>query len=186
MELTRVACMILTYAKRRRKSCLVPFGAKRRVRVNMERRFEKKVTTNGTITTHQRFIYRNYLQIAAVNLKGDAPTPDQWFLIWDPTQPVATRPLAIRKDGTWYTYKTADGCKAGWTCVVRHAPVGRGAEGRLRVNWDLTKNICEINVDSQIVKNAQHGDVGGEGKVNPSANEWSLKEMKFSYQGMSY
>ena len=27
---------------------------------------------------------------------------------------------------------------------------------------------------------------GGEGKVNPSANEWSLKEMKFSYQGMSY
>ena len=32
-----------------------------------------------------------------------------------PTQPVATRPLAIRKDGTWYAY-----------------------------GWDLTKNICEV------------------------------------------
>ncbi|MDO4410978.1 MAG: RHS repeat-associated core domain-containing protein, partial [Akkermansia sp.] len=32
-----------------------------------------------------------------------------------PTQPVATRPLAIQKDGTWFCY-----------------------------GWDLTKNICEI------------------------------------------
>ena len=45
---------------------------------------------------------------------------------------------------SWFTYKTADGCKAGWTCVDRHAPVGRGAERRLRVNWDLTKNITEL------------------------------------------
>ena len=140
----------------------------------MGRRFEKQVVSNGTITTHQRFIYRNYLQIAAVNLKTNASTPD-----------LPSTPGGYAVTG-WYIYKTADGCKAGWTCVVRHAPVGRGAEGRLRVNWDLTKNICEINVDSQIVKNSQHGDVGGEGKVNPSANEWSLKEMKFSYQGMSY
>lgn len=37
------------------------------------------------------------------------------YLTWDPSQPVATRPLAIQKDGTWYTY-----------------------------GWDLTKNICEV------------------------------------------
>ena len=29
-------------------------------------------------------------------------------------------------------YKTPDGCKGGWTCA-KHAPGGRGAEGRLRV-----------------------------------------------------
>ena len=69
MELTRVACMILTYAKRRRKSCLVPFGAKRRVRVNMARRFEKKVEVNGGITLHEGYIYHGYLQIACVNLQ---------------------------------------------------------------------------------------------------------------------
>lgn len=38
-----------------------------------------------------------------------------WLVTWDPTQPVATRPLAIRINGTWYTY-----------------------------GWDLTKNICEL------------------------------------------
>lgn len=38
-----------------------------------------------------------------------------WLITWDSLQPVATRPLAIQKDGTWYTY-----------------------------GWDLTKNICEV------------------------------------------
>ncbi len=41
--------------------------------------------------------------------------PCLWLITWDPTQPIATRPLAIQKDGTWYTY-----------------------------GWDLTKNIYEI------------------------------------------
>ncbi len=41
--------------------------------------------------------------------------PCLWLITWDPTQPVATRPLAIQKGGTWYAY-----------------------------GWDLTKNICEI------------------------------------------
>ncbi len=41
--------------------------------------------------------------------------PCLWLITWVPTQPVATRPLAIQKDGTWYTY-----------------------------SLDLTKNICEI------------------------------------------
>ncbi len=41
--------------------------------------------------------------------------PCLWLITWDPTQPVATRPLVIQKDGTWYTY-----------------------------GWDLTKNICEV------------------------------------------
>ncbi|MEG2810660.1 MAG: hypothetical protein RR889_08460, partial [Akkermansia sp.] len=27
-----------------------------------------------------------------------------WFTHWDPTEPVATRPLSIRKNATWYTY----------------------------------------------------------------------------------
>jgi RHS repeat-associated protein len=41
--------------------------------------------------------------------------PALWYITWDPTQNIATRPLAIQKDGTWYTY-----------------------------GWDLTKNICEV------------------------------------------
>ena len=78
------------------------------------RRATKKVTTNGSISLHQRYIYRGYLQIACCDLSRSGH-PCLWLLTWDPTQPSATRPLAIRKDGTWYAY-----------------------------GWDLTKNICEV------------------------------------------
>jgi len=77
------------------------------------RRVIKKVTTNGSVTLNQRYIYRGYLQIACCDLARPAH-PCLWLLAWDPTQTVATRPLAIRKGGAWYTY-----------------------------GWDLTKNICE-------------------------------------------
>jgi len=80
----------------------------------MGRRAYKKVTTNGSVTLHQRYIYRDYLQIAALDLTR-SHHPCMWFITWDSTQPVATRPLAIQKDGTWYTY-----------------------------GWDTTKNICEV------------------------------------------
>ncbi len=78
------------------------------------RRFEKKVTVAGATTLHHRYIYRGYLQIAALDLTRSAH-PALWFVTWDPSQPTATRPLAIQKDGTWFTY-----------------------------GYDLTKNICEV------------------------------------------
>ena len=81
---------------------------------SMGRRAYKKVTTNGSVTLHQRYIYRGYLQIACIDLTR-SNHPALWFITWDPTQPVATRPLAIRLNGTWFTY-----------------------------GWDLTKNIYEI------------------------------------------
>ncbi len=69
----------------------------------MGRRAWKKVTINGDITYHQAYIYRGYLQIASENLLEGK----RWvmhFITWDPTQPTATRPLAIEQNGTWYTY----------------------------------------------------------------------------------
>ena len=30
--------------------------------------------------------------------------PALWYITWDPTQNIATRPLALQKDGAWYTY----------------------------------------------------------------------------------
>ena len=81
---------------------------------HMGRRSTKKVTVNGGVTLHQRFLYRGYLQIACCDLTR-SNHPCLWLITWDPSQSVATRPLAIQKDGTWYTY-----------------------------GWDLTKNICEV------------------------------------------
>ena len=73
-----VLLMLYLHQKRRKPRARVPTASGTRS-ISYDyarRRFEKKVTTYGTITTHQRFIYRNYLQIAAVNLKADASTPD--------------------------------------------------------------------------------------------------------------
>ncbi len=81
---------------------------------SMGRRSFKQVTVNGTVTLHQRYLYRGYLQIACIDLTR-SHHPGLWLITWDPTQPIASRPLAIQKDGTWYTY-----------------------------GLDLTKNVCEV------------------------------------------
>lgn len=67
----------------------------------MGRRHTHKVTVNGAVSNYLRYIYRGYLQIAAIDAVSGV---FRWFLFWDPTQPTATRPLAIRKDSTWYAY----------------------------------------------------------------------------------
>lgn len=63
----------------------------------MGRRHTRKVSVNGTVSSYLRYMYRGYLQIAAIDAVSGA---FRWFLFWDPTQPEATRPLAIRKDFT--------------------------------------------------------------------------------------
>ena len=88
----------------------------------MGRRATKKVTVDGTITLHQRYLYRGYLQIACCDLTR-TNHPCLWLITWDPTQPIATRPLAIQKDATWYTY-----------------------------GWDLTKNICELYTNTGSIR----------------------------------
>ena len=98
---------------------------------SQRRRFEKKVTVEGSTTLHHRYIYRGYLQIAALDLTRSAH-PALWFVTWDPSQPIATRPLAIQKDGTWFTY-----------------------------GYDLTKNICEVFGPAGYIRTAYSYDPFG-------------------------
>ena len=81
---------------------------------SLGRRATKKVTTNDTVTLHQRYIYRGYQQIACCDLTR-SNQPALWYITWEPTRTIDSKPLAIQKDGTWYTY-----------------------------GLDLTKNICEV------------------------------------------
>ena len=112
----------------------------------MSRRSYKKVITNGKVTLHQRYLYRGYLQIAACDLTH-ASSPCLWHILWDPTQATATRPLAIQKDGTWYTY-----------------------------GWDLTKNICELYGTTGYLRTtytyAPYGAVSANGDVSQPI-QWS-------------
>ena len=112
----------------------------------MGRRATKKVTVNGGVTLHQRFLYRGYLQIACCDLTR-SNHPCLWLITWDPLQPVATRPLAIQKDATWYTY-----------------------------GWDLTKNICEIYGQHGYIRTSYtytpYGEVTATGDVTQPI-QWS-------------
>ena len=73
--------------------------------------------------------------------------PDLWFATWDPSQPTATRPLAIQKDGTWFTY-----------------------------GYDITKNVCEVFGPAGYIRTAYSyapfGNVSSSGDVSQPF-QWS-------------
>ncbi len=95
----------------------------------MGRRHTRKVSVNGTMSS--------YLQIAAIDAVSGA---FRWFLFQNLTQPEATRPLAIRKDGAWYAY-----------------------------GWDLTRNVTEIFGKAgylrMVYTYTPYGEVSAEGDV---------------------
>ncbi|PND04684.1 hypothetical protein CXT86_08110 [Akkermansia muciniphila] len=62
----------------------------------------KKVTQNGTVASHERYLYRGYLQIAALDMLDNRNVLRT--LLWDPLEPVATRPLALVQGASLYCY----------------------------------------------------------------------------------
>ena len=116
----------------------------------MGRRCFKKVTVNGIVSLHQRYIYRGYLQIACIDITR-SHHPALWYITWDPSQSIATRPLAIQKDSTWYTF-----------------------------GLDLSKNICEtFGLSGYIASNfsyAPYGEVSFTGNVEQPI-QWSSEVM---------
>ena len=131
------------------------------------------VTENGVVTTSHRFLYRGYLQVACCDRKR-ANHPCLWLITWESprrltggldkprsafapqgragngvpaSQPVATRPLAIQKDSTWYTY-----------------------------GWDLTKNIWEAYTTTGYIGTAYtytaYGQVTASGAIEQPI-QWS-------------
>ena len=125
--------------------------------------FKKVISGNSTVISHQRFIYRGYLQIACVDLTR-TNHPALWLITWNPTQPVATRPLAIQKDGTWYTY-----------------------------GLDLTKNVCEVFGATGYIRTAYtyspFGSVTATGNVTQPiqwSSEFNDEELGLVYYNWRY
>lgn len=122
----------------------------------MGRRHTRKVSVNGTVSSYLRYMYRGYLQIAAIDAVSGV---FRWFLFWDPTQPEAARPLAIRKDGTWYAY-----------------------------GWDLTGNVTEIFGKAGYLRivytYTPYGEAAAEGDVTQPiqwSSEYSDEELGLVY-----
>ncbi|PNC39987.1 hypothetical protein CXU20_01180 [Akkermansia muciniphila] len=66
------------------------------------RRYMKKVTVNGTVASHEHYLYRGYLQLAVLDMLDNRNVLRT--LLWDPLEPVATRPLALARDNALYCY----------------------------------------------------------------------------------
>ena len=85
------------------------------------RRFEKKTTVNGAVSSHSRFLYRDYLQVAELDLTHPEPLLVKSYL-WDPTDPTATRVLMM-------------------TCWQEN---GMKVKGHLYFMHDALKNVTSI------------------------------------------
>ena len=139
----------------------------------MGRRHTRKVSVNGAVSSYLRYMYRGYLQIAAIDAVSGV---FRWFLFWDPTQPEAARPLAIRKDGTWYAYGwdltgnvTEIFGKAGYLRIVyTYTPYGEAAaEGDVTqpIQWSSEYNDEELGL---VYYNYRH--------LNPHDGRWISRD----------
>ena len=139
----------------------------------MGRRHTRKVSVNGAVSSYLRYMYRGYLQIAAIDAVSGV---FRWFLFWDPTQPEAARPLAIRKDGTWYAYGldltgnvTEIFGKAGYLrTVYTYTPYGEvAAEGDVTqpIQWSSEYSDDELGL---VYYNYRH--------LNPHDGRWISRD----------
>ncbi len=76
----------------------------------MGRRIGKSVYRNDLLTSRLGFVYKGYVQIAEVNTMGASPRINRQYL-WDPSEPVATRPLAMLLPENEDCYFTHDAMK---------------------------------------------------------------------------
>jgi hypothetical protein len=68
----------------------------------MGRRFFYRETVNNTVICHERHLYRDYLRIAALDMLNVNDIIH--IIVWDPTEPVATRPLLLSTPSGWHAY----------------------------------------------------------------------------------
>ena len=66
------------------------------------RRFLYRETVSNIVTRHERYLYRNNLRIAALDMRDNAVVIHA--LVWDPAEAVATRPLLLSTPSGWHTY----------------------------------------------------------------------------------
>ena len=56
-----------------------------------------------SFTSHERYLYRGYLQLVALDMLSISRNVLR-TLLWDPLEPVVTRPLALVQDNALYCY----------------------------------------------------------------------------------
>ena len=75
----------------------------------MGRRVFYKEEVNGVVTKHHRFVYDNYLCVQKLDVLNNNSQIN--LFVWDPTEPVATRPLFTQRGTGYKFFYTCDGNK---------------------------------------------------------------------------
>ena len=133
---TATGVWVVTYNANNRPVCFENSASQTRVECGydyMGRRYEYNVMQNGRVTRSERYLYRGYQQIAAIDtLHGGTRLHS---ILWDPTQTNAMRPLMLS------------------------AGDGRGAS--YYYNHDLGKNITELtDEEGETVAAWNYGPLG--------------------------
>ncbi len=120
---------------------------------SLGRRFEKKVSVAGTLVSHERYVYRGYLQIAAFDVAGTQEPALKRVIYWDPTEETATRPLAISIAGDNVYFPTVD----------------------------LTKNVCElVNFYGNVAATYDYAPFGNVSAASPSGSAVPANPLQWS------
>ena len=86
----------------------------------MGRRVDYRETRAGQVATHFRFVYDNFLCVQRLDAANGNAVRSEF--VWDPTEPIATRPLVMRaKNWNLNLFYTHDGNK-NVSEVFYHAP----------------------------------------------------------------
>ena len=145
-------------------------------------RMGRRVTKNA-----QRFVYNGYLQIANFEFSStnsQLTTHNSQLFIWDPTEPVATRPLVWNR-GTSTAYYTLDGNKnvsevvatGGVICAhYEYAPFGaalvmHGVEAQSNP-WRFSSEYAEDDV-GLVYYNYRH--------YEPLIGRWISRDRQFDF-----
>ena len=75
----------------------------------MGRRTFYKEEVNGVVTKHHKFVYDNYLCVQKVDALNNNAQIN--LFVWDPTEPIATRPLFTQRGTGYKFFYTCDGNK---------------------------------------------------------------------------
>ena len=123
---------------------------------SQRRRFEKKVSVAGSTTLRERYLYKGYLQVAAFDVAESEETLNyalERIIYWDPTESVATRPLAINITGDGLYFPTVD----------------------------LTKNVCElVDAYGDIVATYDYAPFGAVTAGTPSGSAVPANPLQWS------
>lgn len=135
------------------------------------RRYMKKITREGMVTSHVRYLYRGYLQIAELDMLGATHVITEQY-VWDPSKPAATRVLLWehrKTDGTFESYYLVHDLAKNVTAVFDSA-------GSRKASYDYTPYGMLISAT---------GDVAVENKFRFSS-EYADDELAVVYYNYRY